>query len=133
MGYLIVIRTRRSPLARWQAEHVAEILNQLVVAASIVEIQTAGDQVRDVPLSQIGGEGLFTKELQRALLDDRISLAVHSLKDLPTVPVEGLVLAAVPSRGPTGEASISYRPGRSWPPAACAAEHKSFTAGPTSR
>jgi hydroxymethylbilane synthase len=65
--------------------------------------------VRDVPLSQIGGEGVFTKELQRALLDRRISMAVHSLKDLPTAPVKGLVLAAVLPRGPTGDAFVSQR------------------------
>src|SRR5437867_3028253 len=108
MAYLIVIGTRGSRLARWQAEHVAALLEPRT-AVSIVEIQTTGDQVRDLPLSQIGGEGVFTKELQRALLDRRISLAVHSLKDLPTVPVEGLVLAAVPARGPTGDVFVSRR------------------------
>jgi hydroxymethylbilane synthase len=108
MAYPIVVGTRGSRLARWQAEHIAARLNE-IAAASIVEIQTTGDQVRDVPLSQIGGEGVFTKELQRALLDGRISLAVHSLKDLPTVPIEGLVLAAVPARGPTGDVFVSRR------------------------
>jgi hydroxymethylbilane synthase len=108
MAYLILIGTRGSRLALWQANHVASLLER-VAAPEMVEIQTAGDQVRDVPLSQIGGEGVFTKELQRALLDRRISMAVHSLKDLPTAPVEGLVLAAVLPRGPTGDVFISHR------------------------
>jgi hydroxymethylbilane synthase len=75
----------------------------------LVEIQTAGDQDRDRPLAQLGGIGLFTKEIQRALLDGTADVAVHSLKDLPTIPVEGLVLAAVPPRGPTGDVFISHK------------------------
>ncbi len=75
----------------------------------MVEVQTAGDQVRDVPLAQIGGEGVFTKEIQRALLERRVDVAVHSLKDLPTAPVNGLLLAAVPQRGPTGDVLVSRR------------------------
>ena len=75
----------------------------------LVLISTSGDQVRDVPLAQIGGEGVFTKEIQRALLDGEVDVAVHSLKDLPTIPVDGLVLAAVPERAPTGDAFISER------------------------
>jgi hydroxymethylbilane synthase len=74
----------------------------------LVEIQTAGDQARDVPLPQIGGEGVFTKEIQRALLDQRVDVAVHSLKDLPTMPVAGVVLAALPPRGPVGDAFVSH-------------------------
>jgi hydroxymethylbilane synthase len=101
--------TRGSPLALWQANHVATLLRAAVPDLSIelVEIETAGDQVRDVPLSVIGGEGVFTKEIQRALLDCRVDVAVHSLKDLPTEPVEGLRLAAVPPRGPCGDALVS--------------------------
>jgi hydroxymethylbilane synthase len=75
----------------------------------LVVIQTAGDRVRDVPLNQIGGDGVFTKEIQRALLDQAVDLAVHSLKDLPTTFVEGLVLAAVPERGPAGDVFVSRR------------------------
>ncbi|HXG12465.1 MAG TPA: hydroxymethylbilane synthase [Gemmataceae bacterium] len=105
------IGTRGSPLARWQANHVAELLRPLAGPrpVELVEIQTTGDQLRDRPLVQIGGEGVFTKEIQRALLAGRVDLAVHSLKDLPTVPVEGLVLAAVPRRGPAGDAFVSHR------------------------
>src|SRR5262249_19682609 len=75
----------------------------------LVEIQTAGDQVRDVPLAQIGGQGVFTKEIQRALLDGTVDVAVHSLKDLPTFTVAGLELAGVPPRGPVGDALVSRR------------------------
>jgi hydroxymethylbilane synthase len=105
------IGTRGSRLALWQANYVAERLRPLVGprAVELVEIQTAGDQVRDVPLAQIGGEGVFTKEIQRALLTGAVDVAVHSLKDLPTVPVAGLVLAAVPPRGLTGDAFVSLR------------------------
>jgi hydroxymethylbilane synthase len=107
----IRIGTRGSRLALWQANHVADRLRPLVAPrpVELVIIQTSGDQVRDVPLAQIGGEGVFTKEIQRALLDGAVEVAVHSLKDLPTLPVEGLALAAVPERGPTGDVFISSR------------------------
>ncbi len=105
------IGTRGSKLALWQANHVAERLRPLTAPrpVELVVIATAGDQVRDVPLAQIGGEGVFTKEIQRALLDGSVDVAVHSLKDLPTIPVEGLVLAAVPERGPTGDVFVSEK------------------------
>jgi hydroxymethylbilane synthase len=89
--------TRSSPLARWQAEWVAARLTALGVAVELVPITTQGD-VKTGPLGQIGGQGLFTKEIQRALLDEQIDLAVHSLKDLPTADVPGLAIAAVPVR-----------------------------------
>jgi hydroxymethylbilane synthase len=105
------IGTRGSRLALWQANYVADGLRPLVAPrpVELVEIQTAGDQVRDVPLPWLGGEGVFTKEIQRALLAGRVDVAVHSLKDLPTVAVEGLVLAAVPPRGPAGDVFVSRR------------------------
>jgi hydroxymethylbilane synthase len=108
------IGTRGSPLALWQAHHVADRLRPAAGARPIelVHIETEGDRVRDRALSQIGGDGLFTKEIQQALLDDRVDVAVHSLKDLPTLPVAGLVLAAVPQRGPVGDAFVSHRCGR---------------------
>jgi hydroxymethylbilane synthase len=113
------IGTRGSPLALWQANHVSALLRAAVPGLHIelVEIQTAGDQVRDVPLPVLGGEGLFTKAIQQAVQDNLVDVAVHSLKDLPTFAVEGLVLAAVPPRGPTGDALISRK-------------HKSFDALP---
>ncbi len=105
------IGTRGSPLALWQAHHVSALLRAAAadVAVELVEIQTAGDQVRDVPLVQLGGEGAFTKAIQQALLEQRVDLAVHSLKDLPTFVVPGLVLACVPQRGPTGDALVSLK------------------------
>lgn len=98
--------TRNSPLARWQAEWVAARLHELGVAVDLVPITTQGD-VKTQPLGQIGGQGLFTKEIQRALLDKQIDLAVHSLKDLPTAPVDGLSLAAVPERESTADVLVS--------------------------
>lgn len=89
--------TRSSPLARWQAEWVAARLTALGVTVEMIHITTQGD-VKTGPLGQIGGQGLFTKEIQRALLDNEIDLAVHSLKDLPTADVPGLKIAAVPKR-----------------------------------
>jgi hydroxymethylbilane synthase len=105
------IGTRGSPLALWQARFVADRLRPLAAGrpVELVQIETAGDRVRDRALSQIGGDGVFTKEIQRALLAGAVDVAVHSLKDLPTQPVEGLVLAAVPPRGPAGDAFVSLR------------------------
>jgi hydroxymethylbilane synthase len=112
--YPLRIGTRGSRLALWQANYVAARLRALADgrAVELVEIQTAGDQVRDVPLAQIGGDGVFTKEIQRALLAGTVDVAVHSLKDLPTLPVEGLMLAAVPPRGATADVFISRRHAR---------------------
>jgi hydroxymethylbilane synthase len=103
------IGTRGSPLALWQADHVAGRLRAQAPARAvdIVPIQTSGDRRRDLPLAQIGGEGAFTREIQRALQAGAIDVAVHSLKDLPTVPVHGLILAAVPARGPSGDVLVS--------------------------
>lgn len=105
------IGTRGSPLALWQAHHVTALLRAIQPdrAIELVEIETIGDQVRDVPLTQLGGDGAFTKAIQQALLDARVDVAVHSLKDLPTFIVEGLMLAAVPQRGPTGDAFVSKK------------------------
>jgi hydroxymethylbilane synthase len=98
-------------LALWQAHHVTELLRAAAPQrpVQLVEIETAGDQVRDVPLTQLGGDGAFTKAIQVALLENRVDLAVHSLKDLPTFKVEGLMLAAVPKRGPSGDAFVSKK------------------------
>ena len=93
----IRLGTRQSQLAKWQAEWVAAELAKLGAEVEMVPITTQGD-VASQPLGQIGGQGLFTKEIQRALLDHRCDVAVHSLKDLPTDPVPGLTLGAVPER-----------------------------------
>jgi hydroxymethylbilane synthase len=105
------IGTRGSPLALWQAHHVTDLLRAALpdLAVELVEIQTLGDQVQGVPLVQLGGEGAFTKAIQQALLDERVDVAVHSLKDLPTFAVEGLMLAAAPQRGPSGDALVSRK------------------------
>jgi hydroxymethylbilane synthase len=105
------IGTRGSPLALWQAHHVSNLLRTAVpgLAIELVQIQTEGDEVRDIPLAQLGGEGVFTKAIQHAVLQRRVDLAVHSLKDLPTVVVPGLVLVAVPPRGPTADVLVSLR------------------------
>jgi hydroxymethylbilane synthase len=105
------IGTRGSALALWQANYVAGRLRPLAAPrpVELVEIQTAGDQDRGRPLSQLGSIGVFTKEIQQALLAGTVDVAVHSLKDLPTIPVEGLVLAAVPPRGPAGDVFVSRR------------------------
>ncbi len=104
------IATRGSPLARWQAEHVAELLRPLLATRSVelVEIHTTGDRVQNDSLAVIGGQGVFTREIQQAVLDGEADLAVHSLKDLPTAAQPGLVVAAVPERGATADAFLSY-------------------------
>jgi hydroxymethylbilane synthase len=102
----IRIGTRGSKLALWQAEWVSAQLQQRGIDTQLVIISTQGD-VTTGSLSQGGGQGLFTKEIQRELLEDRVDVAVHSLKDLPTLPVEGLVLAAVPCRETTADCLIS--------------------------
>lgn len=107
-GASLRIATRASPLARWQAEHVAATLvaSDPAVAIEIVLVDTVGDRRRDVPISEMGGKGVFAKEVQTAVLDGRADLAVHSAKDLPSVAVEGLVLAAVPERGDPCDALV---------------------------
>ncbi len=108
-GVQIRLGTRASALARWQADWVLARLQELGARVTLVPISTSGDRDQQLPVDQIGGQGVFTKEIQRALLDDRIDLAVHSLKDLPTAAVEGLCLAAVPSRAPAGDVLVSRR------------------------
>jgi hydroxymethylbilane synthase len=105
------IGTRGSHLALWQANHVADRLRPVLDSRpiEIVVIETHGDVIQDRPLAAMGGFGVFTKSIQDALLDHRVDVAVHSLKDLPTIPVPGLELAAVPPRGPTGDAFVSHK------------------------
>src|SRR3954469_17387569 len=94
----LTIASRGSQLALWQAHWVQARLADLGDKSRIEIIKTTGDKITDVPLAQVGTKGLFTKEIEEALLDGRADLAVHSLKDLPTELPEGLVLAAVPPR-----------------------------------
>jgi len=96
----IKIATRRSPLALWQAEHVSAELKRLdpSVSTELVKIVTRGDKILDVPLAQVGGKGLFTKEIDEALLDGRADIAVHSMKDVPTQLPAGTSICAHPLR-----------------------------------
>lgn len=96
----IRIATRRSPLALWQAEHVAAELKKLDpnVTTELVKIVTKGDKILDVPLAKVGGKGLFTKEIDEAILDERADIAVHSMKDVPTVLPAGTSIRAHPKR-----------------------------------
>ncbi len=104
----IRLGTRGSALARWQADWVAARLAELGVTVEMILIKTQGD-VKSEPLGAIGGQGLFTNEIQRALTQREIDLAVHSLKDLPTDPVDGLTLAAVPERERPGDVLVSLK------------------------
>jgi len=105
--------SRGSPLALWQAHHVAARLGTAWpgLAVDITIIKTEGDQRTDMPLTASFGKGVFVKEIEDALLDGTIDLAVHSLKDLPTETPAGLVLAAIPSRHDARDALVS-RSGR---------------------
>lgn len=109
----IVFGTRGSNLARTQTDHVIALLKAALPEAEVVVaiISTTGDEVTDVPLAQIGAFGLFTKQLEMAMLAGEIDVAVHSLKDMPTCLPEGLVLAAVPGRHTPYDALVSAR----WP------------------
>jgi len=104
----IRIATRGSRLARWQADHVAALLKNARVDGQIeiVHVSTVGDRDKNEPLEQLGGQGVFTREVQKALLDGRADVAVHSLKDLPTEPFDALVLAAVPQRASPYDALV---------------------------
>lgn len=105
---MIRLGTRNSPLALWQSNWVAGQLRARGGVVQLVPITTEGD-VATGSLRQLGGDGLFTKRLQVALLDNEIDLAVHSLKDLPTDSVDGLTLAAVPDREDVRDAFVSNR------------------------
>lgn len=100
------IATRSSPLARWQAEHVAGLIGQPV---EFVFVETSGDADQTSPIAAIGGKGVFVKEVQRAVLDGRADLAVHSAKDLPALEPDGLCLAAVPERGDVQDCLVGAR------------------------
>lgn len=105
----LIIGTRQSLLALWQSEHVAALLKDKYPECEVVlkKIVTKGDKILDVPLAQIGGKGLFTKEIEEELLAGTIDLAVHSLKDMPTVLPKGLCIAAITQRANVGDAFVS--------------------------
>jgi len=104
---VIRIGSRGSALARWQAEHIADRLRERGEEVSIEILVTTGDRVQTAPFLQVGAKGMFTKEIEEALADKRIDLAVHSLKDLPTVLDSAFVLAAIPERADVRDAFVS--------------------------
>ncbi|MDH5564903.1 MAG: hydroxymethylbilane synthase [Nitrospirota bacterium] len=106
----IVIGTRGSQLALWQAEWVQAQLKQMAPDLSVVlkRIQTSGDKIQDVPLAKVGGKGLFVKEIEEALLQKEIDLAVHSMKDLPAVLPSGLQIICVPEREDARDAWLAW-------------------------
>src|SRR5664280_6796 len=106
---MLVIASRGSQLALWQARWVAAQLSAAGHECRIEIIKTTGDKITSVPLAKVGTKGLFTKEIEEALLDGRADLAVHSLKDLPTELPEGLVLAAVPEREDPRDAVVGRK------------------------
>jgi hydroxymethylbilane synthase len=95
--------TRASELARWQTNHVGELLGREIEA---ILVDTSGDRRGEVPIWEIGGQGVFVKEVQAAVLDGRADIAVHSAKDLPSAPTAGLALAAVPERDDPRDALV---------------------------
>ena len=102
------IATRTSELALWQAHHVADLLRQSdpELEVELVHVSTQGDRDQVESLRQFGGLGVFTREVQRVVLDNKADIAVHSLKDLPTTSAEGLALGAIPIRGPLFDALV---------------------------
>jgi hydroxymethylbilane synthase len=106
---LLRIATRGSPLALWQAEHVAARMRHLHhgLEVELVAMKTTGDKLLDAPLAKVGGKGLFVKELENALLDDRADIAVHSMKDVPVELPAGLHLPVLMAREDPRDALVS--------------------------
>lgn len=107
----IRIATRQSPLALWQAEHVAARLEQAFpqLKTELVKMVTRGDKILDAPLAKIGGKGLFVKELEQGMLEGTADIAVHSMKDVPVEFPEGLHLATILEREDPTDAFVSNR------------------------
>ncbi|TRW91348.1 hydroxymethylbilane synthase [Candidatus Methylobacter oryzae] len=108
---IIRIATRKSPLALWQAEHVAERLERTFPGCrtELVKMSTQGDKILDAPLAKIGGKGLFVKELEQGMLEGLADIAVHSMKDVPVEFPDGLHLAAILTREDPTDAFVSNR------------------------
>lgn len=111
MKKTVVIGTRGSKLALWQADYIQHRLEEQYPSVTVVQkiITTKGDKILDVPLAKIGGKGLFTKELETAMLEGEIDLAVHSMKDVPSEMPNGLTLGVITSREHEGDAFVSLR------------------------
>ena len=105
----IVIASRESALAMWQAKHIQSRLQALYpeTTVEILGMTTTGDQILNSPLARIGGKGLFVKELEQALADGRADLAVHSMKDVPMNLPDGFMMAAVGEREDARDAFVS--------------------------
>ncbi|AKH21057.1 hydroxymethylbilane synthase [Sedimenticola thiotaurini] len=111
MSQPLRIATRKSPLAMWQAEHVAKLLKETHpgLEVELVGMSTQGDKILDTPLAKIGGKGLFVKELEQGMLDGRADIAVHSMKDVPVELPDGLHLAVIMEREDPRDAFVSSR------------------------
>ncbi len=107
----LIIATRKSKLALWQSEHIKSKLEKAFPEMEVVlnEMSTKGDKILDTPLAKIGGKGLFTKELEDAMLEGRAHIAVHSLKDVPMEFPEGLVLGAITAREDVRDCLLSEK------------------------
>lgn len=107
----IKIGTRGSQLALWQSNWVKSALMERFpgLAVELVIIKTKGDKIQDVPLARVGGKGLFVKEIEEAILDRRVDLAVHSMKDMPALIPEGLCIGAIPDRENPKDALVSRK------------------------
>ncbi|MGR9100740.1 MAG: hydroxymethylbilane synthase [Gammaproteobacteria bacterium] len=108
---VIRIATRKSPLALWQAEHVAGLLEQAHpgLKTELVKMTTRGDRILDAPLAKVGGKGLFVKELEQGMLEGLADIAVHSMKDVPVEFPEGLHLAAILTREEPCDAFVAVK------------------------
>jgi hydroxymethylbilane synthase len=100
MKHKVCIGTRGSQLALWQARWVKDTIERQTadISVELMIIKTKGDKILDVPLARVGGKGLFVKEIEEALMDGRIDMAVHSMKDMPSELPEGLTIGAIPQR-----------------------------------
>ncbi len=111
MKNLLRIGTRGSQLALWQARWVQQAIEQQwpEITTELVIIKTTGDKITDVPLAKVGGKGLFVKEIEESLMDGRVDLAVHSMKDMPAELPHGLCICAVPERENPLDALITHK------------------------
>lgn len=107
----LVIATRGSKLALWQANHIKDLIEaeHAGLAVELLQIKTTGDKIQDAPLAKIGGKALFVKEIEEALLAGSAHLAVHSMKDVPVVLPKGLILGAIPEREEPTDTFLSHK------------------------
>src|SRR5215471_1409571 len=109
---MIVIGSRGSQLALWQARHISRKLAEAGVETRIEIIKTTGDKVTDVPLAQVGGKGLFTKEIEEALVEGRADFAVHSCKDVPAELAPAFAIACMPRRADARDVVVTKGGGK---------------------